>query len=119
MATEHNPEEKTSRSPSMLLPPAPYDKKELFILTPTDILAISFLPLFSVLRGRGHTQLLSSISKAHRPGPDGSVSLGSSDWELKIASAEGYLPPLLHSLLVLIVFLIFHKARQMHLHFVH
>lgn len=94
-------------------------KKELFILTPTDILAISFLPLFSVLRGRGHTQLLSSISKAHRPGPDGSVSLGSSDWELKIASDEGYLPPLLHSLLVLIVFLIFHKARQMHLHFVH
>lgn len=94
MATEHNPEEKTPCSPSMVLPSAPYDKKELFILTPTDILAISlFVPLFSVLRDRGHTRLLSSISKARRPGPDGALSRGSSDWELKMASAEGYSPP--------------------------
>lgn len=67
--------------------------------------------------GRGYTQLpkalLSSLSQAQLPKPDGCVSLASSPWEMKEVSAERSLAPLLLiRILVLILLLIFDTARH-------
>lgn len=80
---------------------------------------LCFFSLFCLFRGRGHSRLLSSISEAHPSRLDGSVSPGSSHWEVKRRCAEGYFPSLFRSLLVHIVFWIFQKkpARRVYILF--